>query len=187
MIFGNTKAPFKGKKINLQKIAQSAPDPVGEPEGMEESLNALAEQVEIAEAMPINEESPMTCQVYGFMSGGSKTSVSRLLLCGLANGELRHVAVVDSGKLKGSAKQKLRAYLDANTRSEPLVDTKYRGTWVNPVVAVVVKFDGWSPKNTMQDPEIVRVGRAGTTTKSLEKQPVTSDTEAEAVQSSAAQ
>ena len=36
----------------------------------------------------------------------------------------------------------------------------------NPVVAIVVKFDGWTLKNTMQDPEIVKLSRVGTSTKS---------------------
>lgn len=185
MIFGNTKAPYRGKKINLKKMAQSAAQPTGDEEGMTESLEALAEQVEVDEEspLPFDGESPMSCQVYGFMRGGSETSVSRLLLCGLVHGELKHVAVVGTGKLKAGARQKLRAYLNSNTRSKPLVDTKYRGTWVNPVVAVVVKFDGWSPKNEMIDPEVAKISRASTTKNAKPRQP--QDTPANGGESSA--
>ena len=48
----------------------------------------------------------------------------------------------------------------------------------NPVVAIVVKFDGWTLKNTMQDPEIVKLSRVGTSTKSQPKTTESPDAEA---------
>ncbi len=169
MIFGNTVAPFRGKKINISKLSQSVPEPSGD-EYLVDSLNDLQEQMEAPEELPLDLESPLSCQVYGFMRDGSETGVSRLLLCGMANGELRHVAIVGTGSLKASARQKLRDYLNNNTREQPLVDTKYRATWVNPVVGVVVEFDGWSAKNEMNSPKLSKIGRVGSTTKQPNQQ-----------------
>ena len=154
MIFGNRHVVYKGKQIDLQKMV--------EENAKVKPQNEVIESISPPETQPestIDIKSPMMCQVYGFMRDGSETSVSRLLCCGLVNGELQHVAVVRPRNLKPAAKRKLRLYLNNNLRSEPLVDTRYNATWVDPVISAQIKFDGWSPKDIMIDPQIVRLTR----------------------------
>lgn len=145
------KAP--PKRDLIQSIVDEANRGAKDAESLEEAMAQLEKE-------PPKEEikrQPIDCVIIGFLPEINQPNTPRaLLVAAVVDSKLRYIGAVSEG-ISPEERERLEVRLPQIIRKAPFLPCSEPGTWVEPIVAVRVRFVDFDKQRLISDPRFEKI------------------------------